>query len=187
MKRLLFLLVVLALSASATAFAGVRLSGDEALALTWPNCKITRDTVFLTEKQRAQAAKLAGVKIRSAMVYRYRATCKGVPSGTAYFDKHRVRTRPERLMVALSDKGKVRRIEVLTFDEPTDYLPRAGWYAQFNGRGLGDAVRLDGAIRPIAGATLTARATVDAVRRVLAIDRVLREPATRSAQEETPP
>lgn len=170
-------LALLALTAAGTALAGVRISGDEALQLAFPGCTITRDAVILTEKQQARAAELAGVAIPSGLVHRYRATCQGAPGGAAYFDKHRVRTLPERLMVALDANGKVRRIEVLTFDEPIDYLPRAAWYGQFTGRGLDDDVHLTGAIRPIAGATLTARATVDAVRRVLALDRVLREPA----------
>lgn len=178
---------MLALAVSATALAGVRLSGDEALQLAFPGCTIKRDTVFLTAKQQARAADLAGVEVPSALVHRYSATCDGAPGGVAFFDKHRVRTLPERLMVALDAKGKVRRIEVLTFDEPTDYLPRASWYSQFIGRGLDDDMRLSGVVRPIAGATMTARSTMAAVRRVLALDRVLHEAAAGAASDEAAP
>jgi hypothetical protein len=58
---------------------------------------------------------------------------------------------------------------VLAFNEPEDYLPKAAWYGQFAGKKLSGELQLKKAIRPIAGATLTARATTEAVRRVLAI------------------
>ena len=48
------------------------------------------------------------------------------------------------------------------------------WLGQYGGHALEDDLGIDRAIRPIAGATLTARATNGAVRRVLAIDQVLR-------------
>jgi Na+-translocating ferredoxin:NAD+ oxidoreductase RnfG subunit len=44
---------------------------------------------------------------------------------------------------------------------------------QFDAQPLNDDVALQRAIRPIAGATLTARSVTDAVRRVMAIDEVL--------------
>jgi len=67
----------------------------------------------------------------------------------------------------------VSRIEVLSFQEPEDYLPLPQWYAQFPGRPLEDELSLKRGIRPVAGATLTTNATLDAVRRVLALHRVL--------------
>ena len=106
---------------------------------------------------------------------RYRGA--GEEAAVAYLDSHVVRTLPETLLVLVGPDGHVRRIEVLSFDEPPDYLPRAVWYAQFQGRGLDDELKLKRAIQPVAGATLSARATLEAVRRVLAIDRVLGERA----------
>ena len=61
-----------------------------------------------------------------------------------------------------------------------DRVPRAAeyrvsdeWTRQYDDRPLDGDLDLKRAIRPIAGATLTAVATNQAVRRVLAIDRVL--------------
>ena len=84
--------------------------------------------------------------------------------------------------------GEVDRIEVLAFREPPDYLPRDAWYQQFAGRGLDPQLELKRGIRGVTGATLTARATTGAVRRVLALDRVIRDagaldPETRCAAE----
>jgi Na+-translocating ferredoxin:NAD+ oxidoreductase RnfG subunit len=78
-------------------------------------------------------------------------------------------------MVVVGPDGEVARIEILAFKEPPDYIPRDAWYEQFSGRELGPDLELKRAIRPVTGATLTARATTDAVRRVLALHEVLRD------------
>jgi hypothetical protein len=114
------------------------------------------------------------VEIAGGVVRPYRARCEDPgEEGTAYFDSHRVRTLPETLMVVVDPRGRVRRIEVLAFREPEEYLPRPVWYGQFPGRGLDDELALDRGVRGVIGATLTARATTQAVRRVLALDRVI--------------
>lgn len=159
---------------TAPAAARVYLTVDEALELAFPGCSVERKTVFLTDEQVAGVGELAGQAVESALVHPYVARCGGGAGGTAYFDTHRVRTLPETVMVVVSPMGEVARIEVLSFQEPPDYLPRDAWYAQFDGRGLDPELELKRGIRPVTGATLTARATTSAVRRVLAVDRVLR-------------
>ena len=82
-------------------------------------------------------------------------------------------------MVVIGADGAVRRVEVVTFREPLEYMPRGAWYAQYKGQELDDDLVLKRDIRPVTGATLTTRATTEAVRRVLAIHAV-------AAQEEMP-
>lgn len=160
----------------------VFLTQDEALRLAFPaGTKVERKTAFLTETQQAAAAKLAGAAHPpSALVVFYVGVRDGREIGAAYFDTHVVRTEPETLMVLVDPAGTVSRIEVLSFAEPEEYLPRERWYAQFPGRKLDDELAVQRAIRPVAGATLTVRATMEAVRRVLAIHRVLHERASAS-------
>ena len=64
---------------------------------------------------------------------------------------------------------------MLEFSEPEQYMPRGAWYGQLAGKGLDAELDLSRGIRPVAGATLTARATTAAVRRVLALHQVLAE------------
>ena len=163
------------LVAAAPAAARVLLTVEEALALAFPGAAIERHTVFLTADEVARAAELAGERPASAIVHPYVATAAGELVGTAYFDSHVVRTLAETVMVTVDPEDRVGRVEVLSFDEPPDYLPRAEWYRQFAGRPLDAELELRRAIRPVAGATLTARATTDAARRVLALHRVLAE------------
>lgn len=164
-----------ALAAGPLTSARVLLSQEEALALAFPDCQVERSTVYLSAAEAARAAELAGEDLPSGVVFPYLAICAGKPGGTAYFDSHRVRTLPETVMIVVGPGGLIERIEVLSFDEPPDYRPRDAWYDQFDGRPLDDELRLKAAIRPITGATLTARATTSAVRRVLALHRVLAE------------
>lgn len=179
-------LAVLALvggPAAPPAAARVFLTVDEALETAFPGCSVDRDTVFLTEEQVARASELADEAVASALVHPYRATCAGEPGGTAYFDSHRVRTLPETLMVVVDPRGAVRRIEILSFKEPPEYIPRDVWYDQLVGEPLGPELQLKRGIRPVTGATLTARATTNAVRRVLATHQVIEEPSAAPATE----
>lgn len=156
--------------AAAKVFLGV----EEALKLAFPGCRVERRTAYLTAEQLKRARELAAVEVPGALVSYYVATRPdGKPAGTAYLDTHRVRTLPETLMVVVDPADRVARVEVLSFREPVEYLPRGPWYGQFAGRELGPELDLRRGIRPVTGATLTARATTAAVRRVLALHRVI--------------
>jgi electron transport complex protein RnfG len=172
------ILAMALLVAAASVEAKVFLTQDEALKLAFPGAAVERKTAFLTEAQRREARRLSGdAELPAALVTYYAATKGGAPVGTAYFDTHRVRTMPETIMVVVGPSGAIARIEVLSFQEPEEYLPRPRWYAQFSGKPLDDDLSMKRAIRPVTGATLTARATTDAARRVLALHRVLHAPA----------
>lgn len=147
---------------------------EEALAAVFPGADIRAERIFLTARQLREAALMAGVEIPTALIARYVALRGGEVVGRAYVDTHVVRTKKESLLICLDNQGKVRRIEVTAFLEPTEYQAPPAWYGQYDGRTLGPDLQLQRAIRPLAGATLTAMATNQSVRRVLAIDRVLR-------------
>ena len=165
-KLALLVLVLVPAAAGATVLVTV----EEALGLAFPEATIARETLFLTDDQRTSAAETSGTDVASAIVTRFVATgSDGEVVGYAYLDTHRVRTLPETMLVVLDADGTVRRVEVVTFREPLEYMPRRGWYEQYEGRKLDEDLALKRAIRPVTGATLTARATTEAVRRVLAI------------------
>ncbi|MEW6073061.1 MAG: FMN-binding protein [Planctomycetota bacterium] len=169
--RTAFLAALLLLAAPAER---VHLTADEALALAFPGAKIERSRAFLTPEERQRAAALAGSEIEGGLVIPYTARdAAGKLLGTAYFDVHRVRTLRETILIAIGPDERIRRIELLSFGEPPEYTPPPKWYGEFVGRKLDDDLRLGRGIRGISGATLTARATTDAVRQVLAVHRVL--------------
>jgi hypothetical protein len=164
--------------------AGVYLSRDEALRLAFGDKAVERMSVFLTEDQLARAQELAGddVEIRSALVTRF----VDADGKSAYFDTHLVRTLQETLMVVVTPQAIVERIEILSFLEPREYLPKEAWLEQFRGRELDRDLALKRKIHGITGATLSARAVTEATRRVLATHQAISEsaPATDEATEQ---
>lgn len=137
------------------AHARVLMTQEQALALAFPpGVKVTRQTFFLPRQ----------------LVIRY----AGSNGSYAYFDTHRVRTEPETIMVVVNAEGKIERVDILSFDEPTDYFPKRRWLDQFLGRKLDDDLSLIRAIRPISGASLTGRAITDASRKILAIHNAIK-------------
>ena len=175
LKEISFFFFLFSFSSSLS-FAKSFLTQEEALRLAFPKgAVVTRKTAFLSEVERAEVARRSGGAPPPGLVAYYTATVDGNSGGTAYFDTHVVRTLPETILVAVDAKGAIARIEVLSFSEPEEYLPRTAWYGQFPGRTLGDELSERKGLRPVTGATITVRVTIEAARRVLALDAFLKE------------
>jgi hypothetical protein len=148
---------------------------QQALASAFPaGATVTRQTIFLKPVQLDAARKASGVEFKEQMIVRYTGSANGRVVGYAYFDTHLVRTLPETVMVVVTPDGKVDRVDILSFNEPQDYLPKERWMEQFEGRKLDDDLSLKRAIRPISGASLSGRAIVNASRKILALHRVIK-------------
>jgi hypothetical protein len=149
-------------------------SQQEALALAFPDAeRFEEETHILSAEQVAEIQRLSRSRVESRLVTLRRAWREGELLGTVNIDVHRVRTHNEALMVVLGPTGRVLRVQVLTFSEPGEYMPRARWYELFVGKGKDDPLRIGHDIDAVTGATLTTGATSDAVRRTLAYNRVL--------------
>ena len=171
------LLALLALAAPQGGPGKVYLTPEEALQLAFPGCTLERRTEYLGKDEAQRVETLARVELAGRVVRPYLATKEGRLVGTAYFDTHEVRTKNEVLMLVVAPDERLKRIEVLSFAEPLEYLPKAAFYAQFAGKKLEDELAVGRDVRGVAGATLSANATSGAVRRVLALHRVLAERA----------
>lgn len=148
----------------------VLMTQEQALGSAFPpGTKVTRQSFFLTPQQVESAKRESGVDFREQLVIRY----AGSDGHFVYFDTHRVRTLPETVMFIVTPDAKIDRVEILAFDEPTDYFPKRRWLDQLLGRRLDRDLSLDRAIRPISGASLTGRAIVNASRKVLALHHVI--------------
>lgn len=152
---------------------------QEALRLAFPEpAEIERRTAFLDSADLARAREAAGsgVEVEGTLVTYYVGTRDDSAVGVAYFDAHTVRTLPEVLMVVVTPGGRVGRVgrvEVLKFAEPREYRPPDGWLGEFEGRELSERLARGRDVVNITGATLTSRAVTQAVRRVLALHRVI--------------
>lgn len=165
--------LLLGAAAGSGAVQAGAITREEALASAFPGAGIEEGRVYLTEEQANRIESEARDPLPTRIYARYVASRGGEVVGRAYVDTHVVRTKRESLLIVLTPDGRVRRIEVTAFLEPREYLPPGRWLAQYDGETLSEDLEIDRAIRPIAGATLTTHAVNAAVRRVLALDRLL--------------
>ncbi|MBP7147533.1 MAG: FMN-binding protein [Acidobacteria bacterium] len=115
----------------------------------------------------------AGTRPASRLLTYFAVSRGAEPLGTVYVDTHLVRTLPETVLVVVSPSGEVARVEIAAFREPPEYRPSDRWLGQFDRHRLTRELRANASIRTLAGATLSTRAVVDAVRRALALHEVL--------------
>jgi hypothetical protein len=129
--------------------------------------------MFLTADQRTQIEALAGSALESELVTIYEGRRDGRVIGFAVLDSHVVRTLSEALLIVLDTSGQVTSTYVMAFHEPSEYMPSRRWLGLLEQRELSRDLRVGRGIVGITGATLSARAVVAAVRRVLAIHAVV--------------
>ena len=155
---------------AAPAGARVFASQSEALAQAFPQAeRIERQSTLLAEGDVRALSARAQSEFPSRLVTLHTARQGERVLGHAVIDVHTVRTFPEALLVVLDARGRVTGTRILAFYEPRDYLPSARWLAQFVRRTHAPALRLGGEIHGIAGATLSARAVTQSVRRSIAL------------------
>ena len=145
---------------------------QEALALAFPGAQFAREEHWLTEAQAQRVKDLAGTPLAGLWQVAYEARRAGELVGVGFLDTHRVRTLPETVLVAVAPDGRILRVEVVAFREPPEYMAKDAWMRQFDGKQLDSQLTLKGAIRPLAGSTLTANSLTDAARRSLALHRL---------------
>lgn len=159
------LLFGVALQAGATVYH----SQEEAFELAFgAGAAVTSEPVYLTDQQIAAVEQEARAKLESGLFTFYTAERGGKSLGFAAIESHTVRTQPESLLIVLSPKGEVIRVEVLAFHEPPEYQPPARWFEMMKGRKIEQLIPGNG-IDAISGATLSSVAALASVRKVKAI------------------
>ena len=156
---------------------------EEVLHSVFPGSEVRSEKLYLTREQVRRASEIAGGSLETRLVARYVATRNGETIGSAYIDTHTVRTKKQSLIICIDPDGRVLRVEATAFLEPPEYLASEPFLEQYEGRALSRELHLNRRIRPIAGATLTVQAVNRAVRRILALDRILTAERAGSAEE----
>ncbi len=163
--------------------AKVFASQKQALAEAFPDAsRIERRTLLLRAEDVAKIEAITGREVDAKVVVIHVAYQGEQVLGYAEIAVHTVRTQPEAMLIVLSPDGRVRSVRVIAFHEPLDYLPTDRWYSQFVGKGKGDRLRIGRDVHGVVGATLSAQAAADGVRRMLAYWEVLLRPASGTAE-----
>ncbi|MHB8874793.1 MAG: FMN-binding protein [Myxococcaceae bacterium] len=153
---------------AAAAHGQVFKNKDEALHSAFPDAdRFTAHDVLLTDELAERLQKLARAKVSERMVTFYVAQKHNQTLGYAVIHSHVVRTKRETFALSFEPDGRIRRLEVIVFLEPSEYLPPDRWLAQLEGKTAGDRVSLGSDINPISGATLSARGVTEQTRWLL--------------------
>jgi hypothetical protein len=164
--------LLLIVGLSHPALGVVYYSKDEAFELAFgQGMEVEQIPIFLTDQQSAEIEKVAQAKLESKLFTFYAGKRQGQVLGYAALESHTVRTQPETLLIVLSPAGELVRTEILAFHEPPEYQPPARWFEQLYRRPVADLF-LNRGIDGISGATLSSRAALDSVRKVLTIFRI---------------
>ena len=147
--------------------AQVRMTKEDALSQYFPDAVIERRTTFLTQEQVERIQQQARARVESRILTYYVARRNDGVVGTAFFETQTIRTMPATYVAVIDPDSSVRAVEILAFHEPDDYAPPGRWLAQFGGKSHRDDLFLKRGVQNIAGATLTAQALSDGVRRLL--------------------
>lgn len=139
------------------------------LSKLYPKCKLEKEIIYLDSKQQKKVKELSGVTLTSKLANRFKA-CNG---SYIYIDSHIVRTLNQTVVVEV-DKDVVKTYKVSSFLEPKEYKAPVKWLTQLLSKKLSD-ITLFKKIDGLSGATLTAKANVNAAKKILALHRVLSE------------
>lgn len=167
------LLIALLLLAVSPVWSQIFYSKNEAMELAFgPGKTVEMLSLFPDEQQLAKIQELAKVKLDSAMFTFYVGKDKDKILGYAAIESMTVRTKPETLMVVLTPEGDLRNVTTLAFHEPPEYMPPDRWFEQLYQRPL-DEMDFNKGVDGISGATLSTRAGLSAIRKVMAMHQVM--------------
>ncbi len=168
-----FILFLVLLGTVNSSFAKIFFSKNEALELAFgKDVQVEQLSLFPDEQQAAKIQEIAKTKLESGLFTFYVGKEKDNVLGYAALETVTVRTKPETLMIVLTPEGELRNITTLAFHEPPEYQPPERWFEQLYKRPLAD-MDFNKGVDGISGATLSTRATVSSVRKVMAIYQVL--------------
>lgn len=169
---LLTLCALLCLAPAFSALAHVYVMPDELLSREFPGAAVERRPLYLSRTEQERLRQEPGLERIGRFFTFYVAKSNGAVVGYGVFDTHRVRTKDETLFIALTPEGRVRRVEVVSFFEPEEYLAPRRWLDLLTGKSGADAFQAGRDLPAITGATLTTGAIGRTVKKVLAIHRL---------------
>lgn len=163
-------LVVLTFAMPASAVQ-VYHTDEEALALAFPEAtRIELRTVSLDESAQARVADQLGHPTRDRVVVLREAWRGDALLGRALLLEEIGKTLPFRFLVAITPKGAVDQVLLLTYREPRGYeIERKSFRAQYEGKALADPIRRGQDIRNVTGATISVDSLSRGVKRALAL------------------
>lgn len=175
--RLPILVLVLFFLYPGPARSQVFMDKEEALKTAFPDAtRVDHKTVFFTDEERDNLRKLAKATWGERLYTYYMGYQGDTLMGFAVIDTHVVRTKTETVLVVMSPDGKIEKIQLLAFYEPTEYMAHPGWIQKLVGKTIADPIQLRRDVDTITGATISSDAITTMTRKVLAFHELFLKP-----------
>lgn len=175
-----FPLAGIAVAAASNAFAVEYLTVEAAQRLMFPSASryVLERPGFTAEQLRAiDASTHASSQARQFLIFR--AQADQALLGRIYVDEVIGKSELITYAVAITADGAIKQVEILAYRESHGYEVRdPRWRAQFAGKRASSPVMAGDDIANISGATLSSRHVTDGVRRIVAIDALIRRDGT---------
>jgi hypothetical protein len=173
MEIIRFIFFLLLLSLASAGSAKIFYSKNEAMELAFgKEARVELLSLFPDEQEIAKIQQGARVKLDSGLFTFYVGKDQDKILGYAAIETGTVRTKPETLMIVLTSEGELRNVYTLAFHEPPEYQPPERWFEQLYKRPLTD-MDFNKGVDGITGATLSTRAALTSIRKVLSIYQVM--------------
>ena len=175
-----FPLAGIAVAAASNAFAVEYLTVEAAQRLMFPSASsyvIERPGFTLEQLRTIDANTHAASHARQFLIFR--AEADQALLGRIYVDEVIGKSELITYAVAITPGGAIKQVEILAYRESHGYEVRdPRWRAQFVGKRVSSPVVAGDDVSNISGATLSSRHVTDGVRRILALDALLRRGGT---------
>ena len=175
-----FPLAGIAVAAASSAYAVEYLTVEAAQRLMFPSASsfaLERPKITPEQLRAIDASTHATSQARQFLIFRAEADQRAEHQliGRMYVDEVIGKSELITYAVAVAPDGAIRQVEVLAYRESHGYEVRdPRWRAQFIGKRASSPVAVGDDIANISGATLSSRHVTDGVRRILAVDALIR-------------
>lgn len=166
MKKLYILLTLLV---AMQLNAKVLLSPVDAMLENYGSqASISKKNVLLTNSKFVKIQKSAATKLNTKIYRIFTAKKNDEILGYGILINRKVRSKNAVVLYFIS-KNTLESIEIVAFNEPTEYIPTKKWNAQFSKIPTDKMLQLNRDIPSISGATMSARSVTDGSRIAFAI------------------
>ncbi len=162
--------LIIALFSLTTLYPKGGISLDNIFRTTFSNnITVGQKIIKLSKSEMKALQKKAKAQVDSNIIRFYVVKEKKNTVGYAVLVTQIVRSKKASILYLVDKNKKIKNIEIITFNEPSEYKPFNSWKKTFYGKTKDDDLRDRHGIPTISGATLTARAFSHAARVALAI------------------
>ncbi|MDA3908740.1 MAG: FMN-binding protein [Sulfurimonas sp.] len=160
-KSILYIILILALPLSAK----ILISPIDAMKQSYGvNVEVVKKNIMINNAQAKIIQDSARVNLSSKIFRTFKATKDGETLGYGILINKKVRSKNAVVLYLISNDSTLLGIEIIAFNEPTEYLPSKKWTSQFENITTDKQLNVGREIPTITGATLSARSITDSSR-----------------------